>query len=94
MANRVTIHGLDSTNLVSGRGDSFGYHSVIHGGADTGTNLDETTVLGSGIRIGAWDVIFASKIGNDCVIQPFAYIENSQLAQRAPLCVARCDYCR
>jgi carbonic anhydrase/acetyltransferase-like protein (isoleucine patch superfamily) len=80
MANRVTIHGLESTNLVSGRGDTFGFHSVIHGGSDSGTDLEATTVLGSGVRIGAWDTIFRSQIGNNCVIRPYAYIEASQLA--------------
>ena len=80
MGNRVTIHGLEYTNLASGHGDSFGYHSVIHGGSDSGQDPEETTKLGANVTIGAWAVVFRSTIGDDCVIGPYAYVESSQLA--------------
>jgi carbonic anhydrase/acetyltransferase-like protein (isoleucine patch superfamily) len=79
MGNRVTIHGLEYTNLLHGHGDSFGYHSVVHGGADTGEGPNETTIVGDRVRIGAWAVVFRSKIGDGCVIGPYAYIDNSTL---------------
>jgi carbonic anhydrase/acetyltransferase-like protein (isoleucine patch superfamily) len=80
MGNRVTIHGLEFTSLKSGHGDTFGYHSVIHGGSDSGQQPVGTTRLGSGVRVGEWAVVFKSTIGNNCVIGPYAYIESSTLA--------------
>jgi carbonic anhydrase/acetyltransferase-like protein (isoleucine patch superfamily) len=80
MGNNVTIHGLEFSNLVSGHGDSFGSHSVIHGGTDSGQDPEETTVVGSGVRIRDWAVVFRSTIGNNCVIGAYAYIDGSQLA--------------
>ena len=41
-----------------------------------------STVIGSGVQIGAWDVVFRSTIGNNCVIGPYAYVDDSQLAPR------------
>jgi NDP-sugar pyrophosphorylase family protein len=80
MGNRVTIHGLEYTNLRSGHGDTFGYHSVIHGGSDSGQDPEATTRLGSGVRIGAWAVVFRSTIGNNCVIGPCVYVDASTIA--------------
>ncbi len=80
MGNQVTIHGLEYSNLSSGHGDTFGSHSVIHGGEDSG--MEVSTILGSGVRIGTWDVVFRSTIGNNCVIGPYAYVDDSQLAPR------------
>jgi len=80
MGNNVTIHGLEYSNLVSGHGDRFGSHSVIHGGKDSGQDPEETTVVGSGVRIRDWAVVFRSTIGNNCVIGAYAYIDGSQLA--------------
>jgi carbonic anhydrase/acetyltransferase-like protein (isoleucine patch superfamily) len=80
MANHVTIHGLEFSNLVSGHGDSFGFHSVIHGGTDSGQSPNETTVIGSGVRVQNWAVVFRSTIGDNCVIGAYAYVDGSQLA--------------
>jgi carbonic anhydrase/acetyltransferase-like protein (isoleucine patch superfamily) len=80
MGNQVTIHGLEFSNLVAGHGDRFGDHSVVHGGTDSGQSPNETTVIGSGVRIGAWAVVFRSTIGNNCVIGAYAYVDGSQLA--------------
>jgi carbonic anhydrase/acetyltransferase-like protein (isoleucine patch superfamily) len=80
MENHVTIHGLEYSNLTSGHGDCFGYHCVIHGGEDSGQEPAQTTVIGSGVRIRAWGVVFRSTIGNNCVIGPYAYVDGSQLA--------------
>jgi carbonic anhydrase/acetyltransferase-like protein (isoleucine patch superfamily) len=80
MENHVTIHGLEYSNLASGHGDSFGFHSVIHGGLDSGQDPKETTVIGSGVRVGQWAVVFRSTIGNNCVIGPYAYVDGSRLA--------------
>jgi carbonic anhydrase/acetyltransferase-like protein (isoleucine patch superfamily) len=80
MGNHVTIHGLEYSNLLSGHGDSFGNHSVIHGGTDSGQSPNETTVIGSGVRIQDWAVVFRSTIGDNCVIGPYAYVDGSQLA--------------
>jgi carbonic anhydrase/acetyltransferase-like protein (isoleucine patch superfamily) len=80
MGNRVTIHGLEYSNLVSGHGDSFGFHSVIHGGTDSGQSPNETTVIGSGVRVQHWAVVFRSTIGDNSVIGPYAYVDGSQLA--------------
>jgi carbonic anhydrase/acetyltransferase-like protein (isoleucine patch superfamily) len=80
MGNQVTIHGLEFSNLRSGHGDSFGNHSVIHGGTDSRQSPNETTVIGSGVRIQDWAVVFRSTIGDNCVIGPYAYVDGSQLA--------------
>ncbi len=80
MGNQVTIHGLEYSDLASGHGDTFGSHSVIHGGEDSGRHPEQTTVIGSGVRVGKWDVVFRSTIGDNCVIGPYAYIDGSQLA--------------
>ena len=80
MGNRVTIHGLEYTNLASGHGDTFGFHDVIHGGSDSGQDPEETTQIGSGVRVGAWAVVFRSTIGDDCVIGPYVYVDGSTLA--------------
>ena len=80
MADRVTIHGLEFSNLVAGHGNSYGFHSVIHGGRDSGQNPNETTVIGSRVRIGDWAVVFRSTIGDKCVIGPYAYVDSSTLA--------------
>jgi carbonic anhydrase/acetyltransferase-like protein (isoleucine patch superfamily) len=79
MGNHVTIHGLEFSNLVSGHGDLFGTHSVIHGGTDLGQSPNETTVIGSGVRIRRWAVVFRSTIGDNTVIGAFAYVDGSQL---------------
>jgi carbonic anhydrase/acetyltransferase-like protein (isoleucine patch superfamily) len=80
MGDHVTIHGLEFSNLVTGHGNSFGSHSVIHGGRDSGQNPNETTVIGSSVRIGDWAVVFRSTIGDNCVIGAYAYVDASQLA--------------
>jgi carbonic anhydrase/acetyltransferase-like protein (isoleucine patch superfamily) len=79
MSNRVTVHGLENSNLTLGHRDAFGYHSLIHGGSDSGQNPEETTVVGDRVRIGAWAVVFKSTIGDRCTIGPHAYIEGSTL---------------
>jgi carbonic anhydrase/acetyltransferase-like protein (isoleucine patch superfamily) len=79
MANRVTIHGLEYSNLSAGEGDSFGYHDVVHGGLDSGQDPMQTTVVGNRVRVGAWAVVFRSTIGDGCVIGPYAYIDGSTL---------------
>ena len=80
MGNRVTIHGLEDTDLTLQHGDTFGFHSVIHGGDNEGEDPEEPVDLGNNVRVGAWAVVFRSNIGDDCVIGPYAYIDGSQLA--------------
>ena len=80
MGNGVTIHGLEYSNLTSGHGDTFGFHSVIHGGTDSGQEPEQTTIIGSGVRTGAWSVVFRSTIGDNCVIGPYAYVDASTIA--------------
>jgi carbonic anhydrase/acetyltransferase-like protein (isoleucine patch superfamily) len=79
MSNRVTVHGLEHSDLSLGHRDAFGYHSLIHGGSDSGQDPEETTVVGDRVRIGAWAVVFKSTIGDRCTIGPHAYIEGSTL---------------
>ena len=80
MGNFVTIHGLEYSDLASRHGVTFGGHSVIHGGSDSGQNPSQTTVIGSGVRVKTWAVVFRSTIGDNCLIGPYAYIDGSQLA--------------
>ena len=80
MGNFVTIHGLEFSDLSSRHGVTFGGHSVIHGGSDSGQTPSQTTVIGSGLRIKTWAVVFRSTIGDNCRIGPYAYIDGSQLA--------------
>ncbi|APW61658.1 hypothetical protein [Paludisphaera borealis] len=80
VSNRVTVHGLEHSSLVLGRGDAFGFHSVIHGGSDSGQSPEETTVVGDRVVIKAWAVVFKSTIGDGSTIGNHAYIEGSTLA--------------
>lgn len=80
MGNRVTIHGLEESDLSSGHANFYGNHSTIHGGLDSGQAPQETTIIGSGVRIFARAVVFRSTIGDGSVIGPFAYVEASTLA--------------
>ena len=79
MGNFVTIHGLEFSDLASRHGVTFGGHSVIHGGEASGQTPSETTVIGSGVRVKTWAVVFRSSIGDNCVIGPYAYVDGSQL---------------
>jgi carbonic anhydrase/acetyltransferase-like protein (isoleucine patch superfamily) len=80
MGNFVTIHGLENSDLASRHGVTFGGHCVIHGGLDSGQSPSQTTVIGSGVVVKTWAVVFRSTIGDNCRIGPYAYIAGSQLA--------------
>jgi len=80
MSNRVTVHGLEYSDLILGNRNAYGFHSVIHGGSDSGQNPNETTVVGNRVRVGAWAVVFRSTIGDRVRIGPYAYVDGSTLA--------------
>lgn len=80
MADRVTVHGLEHSSLVLGRRDAFGFHSVIHGGSDSGQNPDDTTVVGDRVVVKAWAVVFRSTIGAGSTIGNHAYIDGTTIA--------------
>lgn len=80
MTNRVTVHGLEHSDLILGDRNAFGFHSVIHGGSDSGQNPKETTVVGDRVRVGAWAVVFRSTIGDRVRIGRYAYVDGSTLA--------------
>jgi carbonic anhydrase/acetyltransferase-like protein (isoleucine patch superfamily) len=80
VANRVTFHALVGSGITLGSNDSFGFHSLIHGGPDIPNPPAETTTLGNNVSVGAYAVVYRSHIGDNVVIGAKSYIERSTIA--------------
>jgi carbonic anhydrase/acetyltransferase-like protein (isoleucine patch superfamily) len=80
MGDHVTMHALEHTGIVTGNNVRYGYHSLVHGGEDTGNApATDTTRIGDNVTIGDWAVVFRSNVGSGITIGDHAYIDGSQL---------------
>lgn len=79
MQDRVTFHALEHSSIQVGDDVEFGYHVVVHGGADEGNTPHETTTIEPGVVAKDWSVVFRSTIGRGSVIGTRAYIDGSQI---------------
>lgn len=80
LQDRVTFHALEHTDITIGNDDAFGYHVVVHGGPDDGSDPHELTQIEDQVVVKDWAVVFRSKVGKGVVIGTRAYVDGSHLA--------------
>ena len=80
LQDRVTFHALEHTNISVGDNAAFGYHVVVHGGPDDGSEPRELTRIDDDVTVKDWAVVFRSKVGKGVVIGTRAYVDGSHLA--------------
>jgi len=80
MQDQVTVHALESTNILVGNGCSFGRHSLLHGGQDGTVEPKQITIVGDNVSVGVEGVLFRSKVGNGCSIGNRSYVDGCHLA--------------
>lgn len=80
LQDRVTFHALEHTDITIGDRDAFGYHVVVHGGPDDGSDPHELTRIEDEVVVKDWAVVFRSKVGKGVVIGTRAYVDGSHLA--------------
>ena len=74
-----TMHALEHTGITVGNNVNYGFHSLVHGGDDSGNSPHETTRIGNDVKIGRWSVVFRSTIGNGISIGRKSLVDGSQL---------------
>lgn len=79
IADEVTLHALEHSEIDIGMNCRFGVHSVIHGGEDLNAPVPQKTTLGNNIQVGAGAVVFRSTLGDDCVIGAGALVDSCTL---------------
>jgi carbonic anhydrase/acetyltransferase-like protein (isoleucine patch superfamily) len=67
-ADEVTFHALEGSRIDVGTGCTFGLHSLVHGGEDSGRHPAEVTSLGDNVQVGDGAIVFRSVVGSNCVI--------------------------
>ena len=80
LQDRVTFHALEHSDIEVGDNDAFGYHVVVHGGPDDGSDPHELTRIDDDVTVKDWAVVFRSKVGKGVVIGTRAYVDGSHLA--------------
>jgi carbonic anhydrase/acetyltransferase-like protein (isoleucine patch superfamily) len=80
MQDRVTFHALEHSGISTGHAVWYGFHVVVHGGADDGNAPVERTKIADSVVVKDWAVVFRSTIGAGSVIGTRAYVDGSQLA--------------
>ncbi|MGQ0650550.1 MAG: hypothetical protein ACT4P7_23670 [Gemmatimonadaceae bacterium] len=80
LQDRVTFHALEHTSIDVGANAAFGYHVVVHGGPDDGSEPHELTRIDDDVTVKDWAVVFRSKLGKGVLIGTRAYVDGSQLA--------------
>lgn len=83
LQDRVTFHALEHTNIEVGNNDSFGFHVVVHGGPDDGSDPKELTQIGDDVTVKDWAVVFRSKVSKGVLVGTRAYVDGSHLAAGA-----------
>ncbi len=78
--DRVTFHALEHSDLDIGNGDQFGYHVVVHGGADDASLPHEVTRIEDNVTVKDWSVVFRSKVGAGVTIGVRSYVDGCHLA--------------
>ncbi|MBI3966647.1 MAG: hypothetical protein HY329_13515 [Chloroflexi bacterium] len=76
MSDRTTLHALEHSHLSLGNNGRYGFHSVVHGGA---TPWKDTTITMDNVTVGAWSVLFRSRVGADSVIGFKSVVQQSDL---------------
>lgn len=79
VADEVTVHALEHSQIDIGSNCRFGVHSVIHGGEDLSAPSPKVTVLGNNIQVGPGAVVFRSTLGDGCVIGNGALVDSCTL---------------
>lgn len=79
VADEVTVHALEHSEIDIGSNCRFGVHSVIHGGEDLNAPSPKVTVLGNNVQVGAGAVVFRSTLGEGCVIGNGALLDSCTL---------------
>ncbi len=79
VADEVTVHALEHSEINIGSNCRFGLHSVIHGGEDLNAPTPQVTVLGNNIQVGPGAVVFRSTLGDGCVIGNGALVDSCTL---------------
>jgi carbonic anhydrase/acetyltransferase-like protein (isoleucine patch superfamily) len=79
LQDRVTFHALEHTDISIGDGGMFGYHVVVHGGPDDGSEPRQLTRLDDDVTVKDWAVVFRSKVGKGVTIGVRSYVDGSQL---------------
>ena len=80
LQDRVTFHALEHSDIDIGNGDSFGYHVVVHGGADDASTPHELTRIADNVTVKDWAVVFRSTIGANVTIGVRSYVDGCSLA--------------
>ncbi len=78
--DRVTFHALEHSDIEVGGNSTLGYHVVVHGGADDGSEPHDVMRLGDDVTVRDWAVVFRSKIGAGTSIGVRAYVDGCHLA--------------
>ena len=78
--DRVTFHALEHTDIDVGQNDAFGFHVVVHGGPDDGSDPHELTSIGDDVTVKDWAVVFRSKISRGSTVGVRAFVDGSHLA--------------
>lgn len=79
MLNRSTMHALEHTGIITGDNVRYGFHTLVHGGEDTGNAPTDTTRIGNNVTLENWSVAFRSTIGDGVTIGFRALVDGSQL---------------
>ncbi|MBN9419473.1 MAG: hypothetical protein J0I12_28720 [Candidatus Eremiobacteraeota bacterium] len=79
IADEVTVHALEHSEISVGANCQFGFHSVIHGGEDLNAPSPQVTTLGNNIQVEAGAVVFRSTLGDGCVIGAGALVDSCTL---------------
>ena len=80
MQDRVTFHALEHSDIDVGRNGAFGFHVVVHGGADDASEPHALTRIDDDVTVKDWAVVFRSKVGKGSVIGVRAFVDGSHLA--------------
>lgn len=78
--DRVTFHALEHTDIDVGQNDAFGFHVVVHGGPDDGSDPHELTRIDDDLTVRDWAVVFRSTIGRGSTTGVRAFVDGSHLA--------------
>ena len=79
IADEVTVHALEHSEINVGANCQFGFHSVIHGGEDLNAPSPKITTLGNNIQVESGAVVFRSTLGDNCVIGAGALVDSCTL---------------
>jgi carbonic anhydrase/acetyltransferase-like protein (isoleucine patch superfamily) len=89
MDSRVTFHALEHTRVFLGNNVIYGFHSLVHGGSTSFPpdltkpfpfNQPNTTIVEDNVRVGAYAVVFRSRIGDNARVGFKSLVENTNVA--------------